>query len=240
MELAEPAHSKLDVHFRVGRIPGRVHWSFWLFATLLGIVNANASLVTVSLWIAAVFTSIVAHELGHALAAQAYGMAPRIVLYGMGGVAVYRPVRKSWTSRVLIAAAGPGAGFLLAGLIVVGGVAMGYAVRLDPFNFRVGSGTLIDGRLGLFVRDMLFVNVFWGLLNLLPIQPLDGGNITAAILARTNPQRALERSFQISMYVSLGVMAVMLIIFNSIFMTVMFAALAYSSYNTLTQIKGSY
>ncbi len=217
-----------------------MHWSFWLFATLLGIVNANASLVTVSLWIAAVFTSIVAHELGHALAAQAYGMAPRIVLYGMGGVAVYRPVRKSWTSRVLIAAAGPGAGFLLAGLIVVCGVAMGYAVRLDPFNFRVGSGTLIDGRLGLFVRDMLFVNVFWGLLNLLPIQPLDGGNITAAILARTNPQRALERSFQISMYVSLGVMALMLVVFNSIFMTVMFAALAYSSYNTLTQIKGSY
>ncbi len=240
MELAEPAHSKLDVHFRIGRIPGRVHWSFWLFAALLGIVNPHASLVTVSLWIAAVFTSIVAHELGHALAAQAYGMAPRIVLYGMGGVAVYRPVRKSWISRVVIAAAGPGAGFLLAGLIVVCGVAMGYAVRLDPFDFRVGSGTLIDGRMGLFVRDMLFVNVFWGLLNLLPIQPLDGGNITATILARTNPQRALERSFQISMYVSLAVMATMLVIFNSVFMTVMFAALAYSSYNTLTQIKGSY
>ena len=86
MELAEPAHSKLDVHFRIGRIPGRVHWSFWLFAALLGIVNPHASLVTVSLWIAAVFTSIVAHELGHALAAQAYGMATLMKVLGrMGG-----------------------------------------------------------------------------------------------------------------------------------------------------------
>ena len=140
MELAEPAHSNLDVHFRIGRIPGRVHWSFWLFTTLLGVVDPHASVVSVSLWIAAVFISIVVHELGHALAARAYGMAPRIVLYGMGGLAVFRPVRKSWISRVLIAAAGPGAGFLLAGLVVALGVALGYSVRLDPLNFRVGDG----------------------------------------------------------------------------------------------------
>lgn len=238
MELAEPAHSNLDVHFRVGRIPGRVHWSFWVFTAILGIVDPNASLVTVSLWIAAVFVSILVHELGHAFAAKAYGMAPRIVLYGMGGVAVYRPVRQSWISRVLIAAAGPGAGFMLAGLIVLLGVSMGYAVRLDPLGFRVGDGTLIDGRMGLFIRDLLFVNVFWGLLNLLPIQPLDGGNITATLLARFNPKNALERSFQISMYVSLVVTIVMLVIFKSVFMTVMFAALAYSSYNTLLQVRG--
>ena len=240
MELAEPAHSNLDVHFRIGRIPGRVHWSFWLFTTLLGVVDPHASVVSVSLWIAAVFISIVIHELGHALAARAYGMAPRIVLYGMGGLAVFRPVRKSWVSRVLIAAAGPGAGFLLAGLVVALGVALGYSVRLDPLNFRVGDGTLIDGRMGLFVRDLLFVNVFWGILNLLPIQPLDGGDITAAILARRNPSTALERSFQISMYMSLAVMAAMLVAFQSVFMTVMFAALAYSSYNTLTQIRSRY
>mgnify|MGYP007023199991 CR=1 FL=1 len=42
------------------------------------------------------------------------------------------------------------------------------------------------------------------------------------------------------MYVSLGAVAVMLISFNSLAITLMSTTLAYSSYNTLTQIKGSY
>ena len=163
-----------------------MHWSFWLFTTLLGVVDP-ASVVSVSLWIAAVFISIVVHELGPALAARAYGMALGSSLrHGRAG-------RISTGAQelglVLIAAAGPGPGFLLAGLVVALGVALGYSVRLDPLNFRVGDGTLIDGRMGLFVRDLLFVNVFWGILNLLPIQPLDEGDITAAILARRNLDR---------------------------------------------------
>jgi hypothetical protein len=40
------------------------------------------------------------------------------------------------------------------------------------------------------VRLLIFVNVFWGLLNWLPIRPLDGGHLMLSLLSKVAPRRA--------------------------------------------------
>lgn len=237
MELAEPPSSKFDIHFSIGRIPARIHPLFWGVTLLFGVLMPNPTGVTVALWVAAVLVAITVHELGHALAAKAYGWSPRIVLYGMGGLAIYRPGHQSWLSRAIIAFAGPGSGFLLAGLIIGSVLVSGHSVNLAPLPLSIGDGPALGGRLGMFVTFSMFVNVFWGLLNLAPVQPLDGGAILSAILGKVRPRDSLALSFQVSMFVAGGLALLFLVLFNSLFMTVMFAALAYNNWHNWQQMR---
>ena len=91
---------------------------FWVVTLILGAAG-NPNPVGISLWVAAVLVSILVHELGHALVAKAYGWPPRITLYGMGGLAAYEPgSQQTWKSRAIIAVSGPGAGFVLAAIVI--------------------------------------------------------------------------------------------------------------------------
>ena len=90
---------------------------FWIVGLILGFVGSRDP-VAASLWMLAMLVSILVHELGHALAAKAYGWPPRITLYGMGGLAHYTPTNRKRAPRALISFAGPGAGFLKGGIIL--------------------------------------------------------------------------------------------------------------------------
>ncbi len=146
---------------RLGKIPVEIHPSFFFLALLLG--ASGGGLAMLLSWCAVVFVSVLLHELGHASVGMAFGLAPRIDLHAMGGTT-------SWTAgaalatwqRVAISLAGP-----LAGLIVGGATyALARAGALPP-------GDLV----GTVVGQILWVNVGWGVLNLLPMLPLDGGNV---------------------------------------------------------------
>jgi len=194
MLLAEPQKTGADLHFAVAGIPVRVSAFFWVAAVLLG-WNAcqwwagndqRALLQYLALWAGAVFVSILVHELGHALAYRAFGQAAHIVLYHFGGLAIpelwgrrshLRPFQ-----RLLVAAAGPAAQLALAAAIILGLKAAG---RIVPFPFP-----LLGDRLGLFAGErfaspfaaatfefLLSINLFWPLVNLVPVPPLDGGQI---------------------------------------------------------------
>jgi stage IV sporulation protein FB len=231
--IAEPPETAGDMHFSLRGIPIRIHPMFWGVTLLLGAVMPGATPTTVALWISAVLVSILVHELGHALAARAFGWPPRIVLHGMGGLALYRPTNRRWHSRALIAAAGPGAGFVLGGVVLMAAVLSGHAVTLDPLPIRIGTGTLLDGRLGLFVVFMMYVNFFWGFLNLLPIHPLDGGAISESLLQRLRPRDGVELSYKISTGVAVVLAILALVLWQSLFLTVMFAALAWNAWSLL-------
>lgn len=237
MILAEPPSTRYDLSFSVRDIPVRIHPLFWLITIILGAVSPGATVISVTLWVAAVFVSILVHELGHAFVARAYGWPPRVTLYSMGGVAAYNPTRHTITSRILIAFAGPGAGFVLGGLILAGILVSGHSAHLPGLPIEIGSGPAIGGRLGLFVNFALFVNVFWGLINLAPIQPLDGGTIAAAAIEKFRPRDALRLSLQLSVaaaaVLAIGGMA----IYRSAFIAVMFAMLGYNSWQMLQQVS---
>ena len=136
LNLLEPKRTNYDIHFRIGSIPVRIHPLFWLIPLLLGI-RPDVKPLHSFIWLAVVTVSILLHELGHALAIRYYGYRPWITLYALGGLASYDPeeefgydpvfvlgehLRRYRNTRrdVVIALAGPMAGFLFAGLIVGG------------------------------------------------------------------------------------------------------------------------
>ncbi len=191
--LSEPQQTSADIEFDLAGIRVRVSAWFWAAAALLGwnICHAYASgdqrmlLQMLVIWIGVVFVSILVHEMGHALAYRSFGQSSHVVLYHFGGLAIpdtWNRRHLGPTQRLLVSAAGPLAQLALAALVVVGLKLTGHAV---PFPINV-----ISSKLGLYIgREisspqiyalfdfLLYVNVFWPLLNLIPVPPLDGGQI---------------------------------------------------------------
>jgi stage IV sporulation protein FB len=159
--------SPLDLRFRLGPIPVRVGFMFWLIMALLGFgfcqVAPGTTWVNLLIWLACGFLSILVHELGHALAFRAFGSWSAITLHGFGGYAeAPEPPRAAW-QRMLVALAGPAAGFTLCGVA--------FALR----TATAGGGLPEYARNAL---NFLFVmNLFWNLFNLLPVLPFDGGRV---------------------------------------------------------------
>jgi membrane-associated protease RseP (regulator of RpoE activity) len=128
--LFEPPRTRFDLSFTFAGVPVRVHPLFWLVAVLLGFSARDP--VSVVIWVGVVFVSILVHEFGHALAMRHYGESPRIVLHTLGGLTIAEPTPwgRTWANvspgvrqQILISAAGPGAGFLLAGVVLVVAIA---------------------------------------------------------------------------------------------------------------------
>lgn len=153
-----------DLHFRLFGFPVRVSPWFWLVSGLLGdFILQRFGLPYLLLWIACVFVSILLHELGHAFAARWFGSPSRIDLIAFGGLATYsHPPRAGWR-RMLVALAGPAAGFLFAGAVYGSNEVVQWSESSD-FARRTFS-------------FLIWINLFWNCINLLPIWPLDGGKV---------------------------------------------------------------
>jgi len=80
---------------------------------------------------------------------------------------------------------------------------------------------------------LLWVNIFWGFINLMPIFPLDGGNVARNILIQYDPWGGVRKSLWLSVIAG-GIVALAgLLFFRSIFMAIMFGLLAFQSYQSL-------
>ena len=236
--LAEPPPSPYDLHFSLFGFPVRVHPMFWLMTLLMGSQSGDAAGVLT--WVVAVFLSILVHELGHALAMRAYGLRPWIVLHGMGGLTGYEPAYAGSSKgsdtlgQILISAAGPAAGFLLAALLVA---VLMLAGQSDGVFF-VGPWQLIpavelpNARLSNLLNQVFFICVVWGVVNLLPIYPLDGGQIAREILLRLNPREGIRQSLLLSIIAAVG-MAAFGLSRGMTITAIFFAYFAYSSYQIL-------
>ncbi|MCA9239524.1 MAG: M50 family metallopeptidase [Planctomycetales bacterium] len=241
MFLIEPTPTQADLHFRLGSIPVRVHPYFWLTSLLLRGMGSPADVLT---WIVAVFVSILVHELGHALLQVYFGGRTRIVLYGMGGLAIGERVNYSPVRQVLISLAGPVAGFLFAGLIAVVLMLAGVALRVD-FPFVIPA-PMSSHQLRVFLFDLFQVNILWGLLNLLPIYPLDGGQVARELFTLgMPPQRGIVASLWVSTITAAGVAVYFFtqqgggLSLGSLWPVLMFGLLAYSSFQTLQAYQNS-
>ena len=77
----------------------------------------------------------------------------------------------------------------------------------------------------------------WGLLNLLPIYPLDGGQIAQQVFVLTNPQDAIRQSLILSVIVG-GMMAVIALVqWQDCFVGVLFVWLTYSNFTMLQSYR---
>ena len=187
------------MQFRIFKIPVTVEPIFFFLVVLLGARRERVDLVAI--WVGVVFVSILVHELGHAFAARRYGLVPSIRLHSLGGLTQWNRTRAlSNRQSIWISFAGPLAGFALGGL-----------VHLAHPIFQVAP----DWRLSVVYGDLLWVNIGWSLINLLPILPLDGGNIALALLARGYVSGAPRTSlYELKMaWRDYGVIAVVMTVF---------------------------
>jgi stage IV sporulation protein FB len=162
------------ISFRLFGIRVVVRPSFLLVAALLGLSTGSLELVVA--WVGVVFVSILVHELGHALTARAFGAKVEIELNGIGGLTSWSATEEELGPgrRATVAAAGSAVGVVFGGLIWL------IASLTGPFS----------GVTGFVVSNLIWVNVFWGLLNWLPIRPLDGGHLLVSLLQKVTPTRA--------------------------------------------------
>ena len=252
MFLGEPAPSPADLHFRLSGFPVRVHPFFWVATVLLSLGGGPAEPIRVLIWVAVVFVSILIHELGHALVQRRFGGRPWITLYSFGGLASCNDCDRSPRSQIIISLAGPVAGFLLAAAVIVGVQLAGHRTQVTLFGneFVLGPGhfswnqadsfVLFDAYFARFgfrtldiaIFDLLYVNIMWGLVNLLPVYPLDGGRVARELFTLGNPRRGIVQSLWLSVGTATAV-AIYALSQNSIYTCVMFGLLAYGSYMAL-------
>jgi len=171
------------LRFTLFGFPVTIHWMFWVVAAMLGGGLSDKlprEFQITLLWVIAVFISVLFHELGHAIFMRKYGGRPSIRLYGMGGLAS----SSQWLSRrqdITVSFAGPAFGLLLYVLCYgLNDMLMRY-IMANPGAYHATPKLI--GFTVLFLAQMIEINLWWSLLNLLPILPLDGGHIADSVLS---------------------------------------------------------
>jgi stage IV sporulation protein FB len=155
------------IRFKLLGFPVTIEPFFWIVIAVLGgafRVDSPEAIRLLLVWVSVVLVSILVHELGHALAGRRYGAMPEIRLHGFGGMAVMHGGRFNRFQNILVSAAGPAFGLAL-GLFVL------------SVHLGVLQGRELPLELRSAIRMLLYVNFFWTSINLLPILPLDGGQI---------------------------------------------------------------
>jgi Zn-dependent protease len=163
--------------FRVAGIDVYLHWSWFLVAVIM--INQRtqdyfgrqySSFLWNVLEYLALFGIVLLHEFGHALACrQVGGRADRIMLWPLGGVAYVDPPQRPGATLWSIAA----------GPLV--------NVALAPVLLALGSLDLLGVRavwpdVHILLKIIALINFTLLIFNLLPIYPLDGGQILRSLL----------------------------------------------------------
>ncbi|MDX1970881.1 MAG: M50 family metallopeptidase [Planctomycetaceae bacterium] len=155
------------------------------------------------------FLSILLHEFGHVFAARLTGgMADEILIWPLGGLAAVQPGPHPWAALQTIAA-GPLVNLTLALLFFPGFYAPDelWGV-LNPAEAPVGElHAETWGRECLLL--IFFVNWLLLLLNLLPVFPLDGGQMVSAILSSRMPN---EAAFRLTANVGMGASILLMVV----------------------------
>ncbi|MEM1309546.1 MAG: site-2 protease family protein [Cyanobacteria bacterium P01_H01_bin.153] len=157
-------------------LPGSIPWLLGLFAALL------------------LFSSVLAHELGHSFAALQQGISVNsITLFLFGGLAALEKESDTPGGAFKVAIAGPVVSLIL------------FAVLST-----VGQVLALNGPLGAIVSLLAYINLALGVFNLLPGLPLDGGNVLKSIVWRItgNPYKGVvfaSRSGQVLGWLAIAI-----------------------------------
>jgi Zn-dependent protease len=243
--LIEPDRTRYDLWFRLFGFSVRIHPLFWVGAALFGAWTVDLGALYLLIWVGSVFVSILVHELGHAVAFRWLGgVRSYIVLYIFGGLAVPQGDVDGRWRRILVALAGPFAGFALCAAV--------YYSNVYLYPWAAQGRPLF----ALFLF-LVSINLFWNVINLLPVFPLDGGRVSmevcAAVWRRRGARVALEISIAVAGLVALYSLACVLergqdggfltgnlpgwVPRGTLWTALLFGILAYQSYQLLQQLR---
>lgn len=200
------------LRFSLFGFPVSVHWMFWLMVAMLGggmSADTPREFQALILWVLAAFISIIIHELGHAFLQRRYGARAEIHLYAFGGLAIANR-NFTRTQDILISLAGPVVQILC-------GVLIGQLLRHSS-----GDAWPVT----VFLASFYTVSIFWGLFNLVPIFPLDGGHVLRSLLGPRNEKLA----YLVGVICAAGFAVYMLLVWKSMWNTILFAMLAWQNF----------
>jgi stage IV sporulation protein FB len=210
------------IQFNLFRFRVTVQPFFWLVMILLGFnhaARAENQVMSITIWVAVVFLSILWHELGHAFLFRRYKVESEIVLHGFGGYAApLQPPRLTRGQDILVSAAGPA--FQLA---------IGLPLLWLKMSGHLGEFVRDKPYAGMVLGDLLWVNIFWPLFNLLPVFPLDGGRISHALFGPKRENTALWISFMCALGIALWALTI-----KAPFMAMLFGMMAWNNWCRIT------
>lgn len=159
--------------FRFAGIRVSLHWSWFLVAVY--VVTSRAGQYGSLFWNAieyvSLFCIVLLHEFGHALACrQTGGFADRIILWPLGGIAFVSPPPRPG-AHLWSLAAGPLVNVILVPVL--------FLVHLKAEDFGIFERS---PDFGSFLAELQRINLLLLIFNLLPIYPLDGGQILRSLL----------------------------------------------------------
>ncbi len=146
-----------------GPIPLAIHPFFWVFAAIIGWLSSGTWIGTF-IWVGIILVSVIVHEFGHALTALLFKQKARIQLIALGGVTMFEGPKLKFWQQFLITFNGPLFGFFL---FLLASFLLHFS--WPPLLFKILKITQV-------------ANLFWTVVNLLPVQPLDGGQLLRIVL----------------------------------------------------------
>ena len=178
-----------DLKWRMFGIHVRVHPLFWVIAALLSQSWLTVGIPHILISMFCIFFSILIHELGHVVVGRYFGSHGHIVLWAMGGLAIGSNHLSSRWQRVAVLFAGPFAQFLLLGIVWLGWQYLEPAVIEDRATWQYAAAAYYT---------LFFVNLVWPIMNLLPVWPLDGGQISREWFTFFTPRNGVRFSLHLS------------------------------------------
>lgn len=202
-----------------GNIPISIYPLFWLIAAVIGWISTYNVLGTI-IWVAVVFVSVLIHEFGHALTAIFFGQKAKIDLVAMGGVTQrYGKKLKLWQDFI----------------VVLNGPLAGFALGLLAFIIKRNYVSTDSSSVFAYALVVAFyVNIFWTLINLVPVQPLDGGKLLGIVLESLFGLRGIKIALFISMVLSV-ILGLFFFSIHSVLAGVIFMMLAFEGYRSWSQ-----
>ncbi len=203
--------------FTLFRVPVSIHPSLWVMLVLLSVFFTGfaAGVAGVALFGVALFFCLLAHEVGHALVGQWLGGGrAQIFLAWLGGDCCNETARLTRTGGILMTAAGPMASMLLPLVVVfpfmaymLSDVGQGLLVTCGLIVGNVPQALLdvCPPMVVLFAMYLVRICVWWSLLNLLPIYPLDGGQIMHGLMSSPHTMHRISLAFACGLAFFFGV-----------------------------------
>lgn len=202
-----------------GKIPISIRPLFWLIGFFIGWMWTT-TLIGAFLALFVIFFSVLFHEFGHAMTAIFFGQTTRIELAAFGGF-TYRTGRKLrlW-EEFLVVLNGPLAGLLLAiGAYIV----YQYTMPTVP-NVR-------------FILQFTYVaNLFWTIMNLVPVLPLDGGHLLSIILESIFGFKGVKAAVIVGIIVAVTI-SILFFIIGQFLVGALFLILTFESFRSLRYYK---
>lgn len=202
-----------------GRIPIHISPFFGLIVVMIAYLNSSTP-IGWAIWSGVIILSIIVHEMGHAIAAVLFGQTAEIHLVGLGGLTTRRGNPLGHLKDFLVVLSGPLAGLLLCFIAF-------FCMRSISSDHQVLRYTF---------ETIFIVNLFWTVLNVLPILPLDGGHLLRIFLESCFRIKGLQVAALISLLLAtLG--GIYFFIDAQIFIGAIFIMFGFENYRLLSEIK---